>query len=53
MIFITKRQGKKMQAGGRRKTLLEAQRTQGIDSAPQIISTACFHLNFRDNSRWV
>ena len=33
------------------KTLPEAQRTQGIDSVPGIISTACYHLNFRDNSR--
>ena len=28
------------------QTLAEAQRTQGIDSVPQIISTAYFHLNF-------
>ena len=34
------------------KTLLEAQQTQGIDSVPGIISTACFHLNFRDYSRY-
>ena len=33
------------------ETLPEAQRTQGIDSVPWIISIACFHLNFRDNSR--
>ena len=34
------------------QTLAEAQRTQGIDSVPQIISTAYFHLNFWDNTRY-
>ena len=30
----------------------EAQRTQGIDSVSQTISSACFHLNFRDSSKY-
>ena len=34
------------------KTLPEAQPTQSIESVPQINSTACFHLNLRDNSRY-
>ena len=43
----------KVQKGTKKdQTLPEAQRTQGIDSVPQKISTACYHLNFRDNSRY-
>ena len=33
-------------------TLQETQQTQGTDSVARFISTACFHLNFRDNSRY-
>ena len=34
------------------KTLPEAQPTQSIESVPRINSTAYFHLNLRDNSRY-